>query len=128
MKKQSENQNGSQKEKSERLEDDQAKEEQENYGRLKTKQLPALIMLLGGAVAVIVTYIRGFSLREILVIVLVSLLGFYIFGLILKRIFDSFRIRQRKEEEGTLEEGEVIEKEPEENQGKGEKSQTAAHK
>ncbi|MDE6419633.1 MAG: hypothetical protein K2K87_03785, partial [Lachnospiraceae bacterium] len=88
MKKQSENQNGSQKEKSERLEDDQAKEQQESYDRLKTKQLPALIMLLGGAVAVIVTYIRGFSLREILVIVLVSLLGFYILGLILKRIFD----------------------------------------
>ena len=122
MKKQSENQNGSQKEQSERLEDDQAKEQQENYDRLKTKQLPALIMLLGGAVAVIVTYVRGFSLREILVIVLVSLLGFYILGLILKRIFDSFRIRQKKEEEGsTMEEGEVIEKEPEENQGKGEK-------
>ncbi|MDE5819641.1 MAG: hypothetical protein K2I07_10030 [Lachnospiraceae bacterium] len=114
MKKQSENQNGSQKEQSERLEDDQAKEQQENYDRLKTKQLPALIMLLGGAVAVIVTYVRGFSLREILVIVLVSLLGFYILGLILKRIFDSFRIRQKKEEEGsTMEEGEVIEKEPE---------------
>lgn len=122
MKKQSENQKGSQKEKSERLEDDQAKEQQESYDRLKTKQLPALIMLLGGAVAAIVTYMRGFSLREILVIVLVSLLGFYILGLILKRIFDSFRIRQKEEEEdGTLEEGEVIEKEPEENQGKGEK-------
>lgn len=123
MKKQSENQNGSQKEKSERLEGDQAKDQQESYDRLKTKQLPALIMLLGGAVAVIVTYVRGFSLREILVIVLVSLLVFYILGLILKRIFDSFRIRQKKEEEGsTMEEGEVIEKEPEENQGKGEKS------
>lgn len=122
MKKQSENQNGSQNEKSERLEDDQAKEQQESFDRLKTKQLPALVMLLGGAVAVIVTYIRGFSLREILVIVLVSLLGFYILGLILKRIFDSFRIRQKKEEEdGTPEEGEVIEKEPEENQGNVEK-------
>ena len=122
MKKQSENQKGSQKEKSEQLEDDQAKEQQESYDRLKTKQLPALVMLLGGAVAVIVTYIRGFSLWEILVVVLVSLLGFYILGLILKRIFDSFRIRQKEEEEdGTLEEGEVIEKEPEENQGKGEK-------
>lgn len=123
MKKQSKNQNGSQKEQSELLEDDQAKEQQENYDRLKTKQLPALIMLLGGAVAVIVTYVRGFTLREILVSVLLSLLGFYILGLILKRIFDSFRIRQKKEEEGsTMEEGEVIEKEPEENQGKGEKN------
>lgn len=123
MKKQSKNQNGSQKEQSELLEEDQAKEQQENYDRLKTKQLPALIMLLGGAVAVIVTYVRGFTLREVLVSVLLSLLGFYILGLILKRIFDSFRIRQKKEEEGsTMEEGEVIEKEPEENQGKGEKN------
>ncbi|MCM1538342.1 MAG: hypothetical protein NC254_08090 [bacterium] len=114
MKKQSNNQDDSQKEQSEQKEDDQTKEQQEEYDRLKTKQLPAEIMLLGGAVAVIVTYARGFSLREILLIVLASLLGFYILGLILKRIFDSFRIRQKgQEESGTPEEGEVIEKEPE---------------
>lgn len=114
MKKQSENQNGSLNEQSERRGDDQAVEKQENYDRLKTKQLPAVIMLLGGAVAVIVTYARGFSLREILTIVLVSLIGFYILGLVLKRIFDSFHIQQKEQEEGvTMEEGEVIEKEPE---------------
>lgn len=122
MKKQSEDQNDSQKEQSERLGDDQAKEEQENYGRLRTSQLPAVIMLLGGAVAAVVTYVRGFSLRETLLIVLITLLGFYILGLILKRIFDSFRIRQKKQEkERGMEEGEVIEKEPEESAGKGEK-------
>ena len=119
MKKQSENQNANQKGQTEQLEDGQIKEQQENYDRLKTKQLPAVVMLLGGAVAVILTYARGFSLREILVIVLASLLVFYILGLVLKRIFDSFKIKQKNEEEGSsLEEGEVIEKEPEENAGK----------
>lgn len=122
MKKQSEDQNDNQKGQSERLEDDQAKERQEDYGRLKTSQLPAVVMLLGGAVAAVVTYVRGFTLKDTLVIVLVTLLGFYILGLILKRIFDSFRIRKKEQEkESGLEEGEVIEKEPEESAAKGEK-------
>lgn len=122
MKKQSKNQNSSHNEQSERFDDDQTKE-QENYERLKTKQLPAAIMLLGGAVAVIVTYARGFSLWDILVIVLASLIGFYILGLILKRIFDSFRIKRKAEEEGgSMEEGEVIEKEPEEDTDRDKKN------
>lgn len=114
MKKQSKDQKSKQIDQSERLEGDQTKEQQENYDKLKTKQLPATIMLLGGAVAVVVTYIRGFSLKEILLIVLASLIGFYILGLILKRIFDSFRIQRKDQEKGrSMEEGEVIEKEPE---------------
>ena len=115
MKKQSENQNNNQNGQDENLEEEQAKEQQEEFDRLKTKQLPAMIMLLGGAVAALVTYTRDFSLKDMLVIVLISLIGFYILGLILKRIFDSFRIkRQTENEEGVAEEGEVIEKEPEE--------------
>jgi Ca2+/H+ antiporter len=122
MKKQSENQNNNQNGQDENLEEEQAKEQQEEFDRLKTKQLPAMIMLLGGAVAALVTYTRDFSLKDMLVIVLISLIGFYILGLILKRIFDSFRIkRQTENEEGVAEEGEVIEKEPEE---KNEKSKS----
>lgn len=123
MKKQSENQNNNQNGQDENLEEEQAKEQQEEFDRLKTKQLPAMIMLLGGAVAALVTYTRDFSLKDMLVIVLISLIGFYILGLILKRIFDSFRIkRQTENEEGVAEEGEVIEKEPEEKKEKSKSS------
>lgn len=115
MKKQSENQNIKQNAQTEDLEEERAKDAEEEFDRLKTRQLPALIMLLGGAVAALLTYIRDFQLSEMLIIVLVSLLVFYIVGLILKRIFDSFRIRRKEQEEdGVAEEGEVIEKEPEE--------------
>ncbi len=60
MKKQSENQNNNQNGQDENLEEEQAKEQQEEFDRLKTKQLPAMIMLLGGAVAALVTYTRDF--------------------------------------------------------------------
>lgn len=86
--------------------------EQEKYDKLRTKSLPALIMLTGGAVAAVVTFVRGFTLREMLLIVLFCLIGFYILGLVLKSVFDSFHIR-KKEEDSVSEEGEVIEKEPE---------------
>lgn len=125
MKKQSENQNKKQNEQTEGLEEEQAKDAEEEFDRLKTRQLPAVVMLLGGAVAALLTYIRDFPLSDMLVIVLASLLGFYIVGLILKRIFDSFRIRRKiQEEDGVAEEGEVIEKEPEEKEktGKNKKS------
>ncbi len=92
---------------------DEGKErKQEEFDRLKTKQLPAIVMLTGGAVSAVVTFARGFTLKEMLVIVLCSLLGFYLMGLILKSVFDSFRIR-KKEPDAVSEEGEVIEKEPE---------------
>lgn len=123
MKKQSENQNNQQNEQAEGLEEEQAKDSEEEFDRLKTRQLPAAIMLLGGAVAALVTYIRDFPLSDMLVIVFVSLLGFYILGLILKRIFDSFRIKRKEEKkDGVAEEGEVIEKEPEERTGKDKKN------
>lgn len=126
MKKQSENQNIKQNAQTEDLEEERAKDAEEEFDRLKTRQLPALIMLLGGAVAALLTYIRDFQLSEMLIIVLVSLLVFYIVGLILKRIFDSFRIRRKEQEEdGVAEEGEVIEKEPEEKEKTGKNKKSA---
>lgn len=126
MKKQSENQNIKQNAQTEDLEEERAKDAEEEFDRLKTRQLPALIMLLGGAVAAFLTYIRDFQLSEMLIIVLVSLLVFYIVGLILKRIFDSFRIRRKEQEEdGVAEEGEVIEKEPEEKEKTGKNKKSA---
>lgn len=126
MKKQSENQNIKQNAQTEDLEEERAKDAEEEFDRLKTRQLPAMIMLLGGAVAALLTYIRDFTLSEMLIIVLVSLLVFYIVGLILKRIFDSFRIRRKEQEaDGVAEEGEVIEKEPEEKEKTGKNKKSA---
>lgn len=126
MKKQSENQNIKQNAQTEDLEEERAKDAEEEFDRLKTRQLPAMIMLLGGAVAALLTYIRDFPLSEMLIIVLVSLLVFYIVGLILKRIFDSFRIRRKEQEaDGVAEEGEVIEKEPEEKEKTGKNKKSA---
>ncbi len=126
MKKQSEDQNIKQNAQTEDIEEEQTKDAEEEFDRLKTGQLPAVIMLLGGGVAALLTYIRDFQLSEMLVIVLLSLLVFYIVGLILKRIFDSFRIRRKEQEEdGVAEEGEVIEKEPEEKEKTGKNKKSA---
>ncbi len=84
--------------------------EKERISRLDTSALPAITMLTGGAVASVITYINHYTLTEMLVIVLVSLIVFYIFGAILKKIFDSFKIVTKKETKENPE-GEVIEKE-----------------
>ena len=83
----------------------------EQFSKLDTKALPAITMLFGGAVASVMTYLNHYTLTEMLVIVLVSLIGFYILGAILKKIFDSFKIPIKKEKQENSE-GEVIEKEP----------------
>lgn len=82
----------------------------EEIYQLKTKTIPALVMLMGGAVSSIVTYINHYTLENMLLIVLLSLIGFYILGMVLKKVFDSFHIVLKKEEE-EMTEGEVIEKE-----------------
>ncbi len=86
------------------------KQKEEKVHQLDTKALPAIMMLMGGAIASVVTYINHYNMTEMLTIVLVSLIGFYILGAILKRVFDSFKIVIKEEE--TPEEGEVIEKNP----------------
>ena len=90
------------------LEADEASEEELYH--LKTKPIPAIVMLLGGAVSSIVTYVNHYTLKNMLLIVLISLIVFYILGVILKRVFDSFHIVMKKDEED-MTEGEVIEKE-----------------
>lgn len=76
----------------------------------KTKNIPAIVMLLGCAVAAIVTYINGYSLQKTLKTVLVVLLIFLFMGLIIKYLFDKY-IPPIEEESGvTDDEGSVIEK------------------
>lgn len=83
---------------------------------LKTRLLPAFVMLLGGAVSSVVCYLNQYSLKDMGIIVLCTLLVFYILGLILKKLFDSFHMEKRQGEAEEKdkekdEHGEVIRKE-----------------
>lgn len=77
---------------------------------MKTKRIPALVMLLGGAVSCIVTYINHYDLKDTLVVVTLSLVVFLVLGVIIKIILDSFDIPG---EDKVDDEGEVVEKQGE---------------
>ena len=76
---------------------------------MNTKRIPALVMLLAGAVVAIVTYINHYSLEESLKILILTLIVFLIVGVIIKLIFDSFHIEE-VDEERVDDDGEVVEK------------------
>ncbi|MBQ6576062.1 MAG: hypothetical protein IJL90_08155 [Lachnospiraceae bacterium] len=76
---------------------------------MNTKRIPALVMLLAGAVVAIVTYINHYSLEESLKILILTLIVFLIVGVIIKLIFDSFHIEE-PDEDRVDDEGEVVEK------------------
>lgn len=75
---------------------------------MKRKLLPVFIMLLAGAVASILTAIMHYNIRSLLIIVLVTLIVFYALGSALKYSLDIF---EKQNEKDLLDEGEVIEKE-----------------
>lgn len=79
--------------------------------KLKTKPIPAITMLLAGAVVSITTYVNKVPLLLSLELILGFMIVFLIVGDILKFIADRFVI---KSEEIIPEDGEVIEKTPEE--------------
>ena len=66
-------------------------------------------MLLAGSVAVIVTYINHYSLEEMLVVLILTLIVFLIIGIAIKLIFDSFHIEE-PDEDRVDDDGEVVEK------------------
>lgn len=74
---------------------------------MKTKFIPAIVMLLGGAVACIVTFINHYTLQEMLAVLAVALIIFLIIGVIVRLILDSIKLP-----DDTLvdDEGEVVEK------------------
>ena len=59
---------------------------------LKTKPVPAVITLLGGAVAAIDVFIQQMDFKDSLIIILVSLLAFLIVGEIVKLLLDRIEI------------------------------------
>jgi len=78
---------------------------------MNRKNLPLLLMLAAGAVTCIITFIEKYSMVAKLVSLFGVLLVFCILGYVLKWTLDYF---DRQNEEKLKEEGEVIEKEPDE--------------
>ena len=77
----------------------------------KRKLIPVFIMLLAGAIAGILMMIGGYELHVLLRNLLIVLLFFYFLGFLLKKILDCMAAQTEK---AILDEGEVIEKQPEE--------------
>ncbi len=76
---------------------------------MKLKRIPALVMLLAGAVAAIVTYINHYTLTEMLVVLILTLIVFLIIGVAIMLIFESFHIDE-PDEDRVDDDGEVVEK------------------
>lgn len=88
------------------------REEEERQAKARKRRLiPPFIMLLAGAVVSITMRILHYDLQTMLIVLLCVLLGFYFVGRILQMMLDRF---EQQIEEAHMEEGEVIEKEPEE--------------
>ncbi len=75
----------------------------------KRKLIPPFVMLLAGAIASITMYILHYKSKDMLVILLCVLLGFYIAGELLKWMLDRFEAQVA---EARNDAGEVYEKEP----------------
>lgn len=77
---------------------------------MNRKNLPLVLMLVAGAITCIVNLVRNYSLLNQLTALLIVLVLFYTFGSILKWVLDLF---DSQNEQNLSEEGEVIEKETE---------------
>lgn len=88
------------------------REEEERQERAKKRRLiPPFVMLFAGAVTSITMRVLHYETKTMLIILLCVLVGFYFAGCVLKTMLDRF---ERQIEEAHMEEGEVIEKEPSE--------------
>ena len=81
---------------------------------MNRRNLPLLLMLTAAAVTSIITFIRQYSMLQKLVSLFVVMLIFYMMGNALKWTLDYF---DKQNEKRRLEEGEVIEKEAEGQEG-----------
>lgn len=85
-------------------------EEKEALKRAKKRKLiPPFVMLSAGAIVSIAMFVLRYKTKDMLIILLCVLVVFYIAGELIKWMFDRFEAQII---EARLEEGEVIEKEP----------------
>lgn len=75
--------------------------------RLKTKTVPAVVMLMGTAATAVFTFLRKYSLKDELIAIFVTMIIFLILGNVAKIILDRFELADK---EAIAEDGEVIEK------------------
>ena len=57
---------------------------------IQIKLLPALVMLIAGALTSIITYLIGYNTKTALIILLLVLVVFYIIGLLLQKVIYKF--------------------------------------
>jgi len=76
----------------------------------KTKSIPAIVTLLGAAVAVIMTYINGYDLEKTLKVLLAVIFIFLFMGLIIKHLFEKYIPPIEEEPEVVDEDGSFTEK------------------
>lgn len=77
---------------------------------MNRKNMPLILMLVAGGVTCIITFIQNYSVLRKLVSLLIVLLVFYFLGSLLRWTLDYF---EQQNEKKSKEEGEVIEKETE---------------
>jgi hypothetical protein len=82
-----------------------------HVNKLKTKSVPAIIMLIAMAIAAIMTFYNRYPVKESLVTILFVMVIFLVFGQIVKIILDKIEIVIKQD---ANEDGEVIEKKIEE--------------
>ena len=75
---------------------------------MKRNLIPPFIMLLAGLLSSLIMFFMKYSTKDMLIILLGVLLVFYMIGLLIKFMMDSFETRN---EQMHSKEGEVIEKE-----------------
>ena len=79
---------------------------------MKTKKIPAIIMLIAGSVSCIITYLNNYSLKDMLVALVWVLIIFLIIGIFVEWLFEKYEIAT--EPETVEDDGEVVEKTGEE--------------
>lgn len=85
----------------------------------KNKLFAPFLMLFAGAVVSIVMYIKQYSMKQMLIILLCVLIAFYLIGCLIQKKVVSFmqQIKEKEEAEKAQIEGEVIEKELSDEEG-----------
>lgn len=77
---------------------------------MTSKKIPVLITLMAASITALLTYFRGYSLKNMSIALLATIVVFYTIGCIVKMIIDSFE-KKNSEAEKVSDSGEVIEKE-----------------
>lgn len=65
---------------------------------MKTRPIPAIVMLIAGFAVCIITFVNDYSISFMLRTLFWVLIGFYILGYIIKIILDMSIAKQREEE------------------------------